>query len=901
MKNSGASLLAFCAFAMLSRVAPAIAAPAVITVTEDVLRPASEVPPLGVNNWGNVGAVKYSAGNLIKDPGFEPSMMRKLYRVIEVGKDRGHHWVSLDGPGTSNYLLYTDGTFSGARMRAYRMLDADGNSLPYNKDRSGNPIINSENAAQVQPVFDSRVLPKGAPGFPNGGWLAPSPEKYKEWQDMGKVAKAALREKWRVYYEGDVSLQVDDVVIFQKQWIWPSTDDFHPRIGERGISSTWSIVNERGSLRYQAHVGPTPDEMDAGVSHLAIEPKDEEALVWHKLFGNITRGDAGWYGQLEPGARYHYEAWLKVAADGTGKAALGFVDNGSFEKSYFGTKLDREFSVDGKWQRYSFTFTAPEPPKTGGIGGAAIQYKGDKALFVDDVSLQPVYGDGDEKRPFVPFHRLQKELADCQPAQGPKGAQRSWVGLTEVPMKSILSWINGNTVGISWYISVRPAAPTTIPRVLSLLEQTGDSPADRMVPWLVIQVMYDEEEYRALIEYLAAPYDPEKDTAESRPFAHLRYTQRGHGRPWIDDFKEIIIEFGNENWHNRIMASWIGFGRYGGVHQYGKEYGLFCRYYIEQMQGSPYWDDRITFSLGGNYSAGVTEDGRVTGYGQEASQACGLNQYEGHATYVGPRWEMNEKSATSIDDTGFQRTLLCYITRTSEWEKQNAAWKRLQQMGLKHRLAAYEGGPSGFGLRAKNKEEDRAGEVYGKSKAMGVAALDGWLDAYRLGWTYQCYLSFNQGRWWSSHTSFAHGFRPSPGFLAMTMRNRAMAGDLLAVQVEDNPTINVDVPEGRGRGAKLVKKDIDLIGAYAMGDKNQLSVALLNRSLTETHEVALHLPVKTPKSIEHWWLTGDPRDTNLDAYKVELKNEKMDTARLQDGRMSVTLPPGSTTVYVFQR
>ena len=263
---------------------------------------------------------------------------------------------------------------------------------------------------------------------------------------------------------------------------------------------------------------------------------------------------------------------------------------------------------------------------------------------------------------------------------------------------------------------------------------------------------------------------------------------------------------------------------------------------------------------------------------------------------------MNEKSATSIDDVGFQRTLLAYTAfKRPEFEKQHAAWKRLQEMGLTHRITAYEGGPSGFGLRAKNKAEERAGEVYGKSKAMGVAALDAWLDAYRLGWTWQCYLSFGQGKWWNSHTSFARGFRPSPGFLAQTMRNRAMRGDLLAVQIDGNPTISIDIPEGRGKRAKLVKKAIDLIGAYAMGDAGQLSVALLNRSLTQAQEVTLELPVKTTTGITRWWLEGDPRDTNLDALKVTLEQEELSADLLENGRMAATIPAGTPAVYVFRR
>jgi hypothetical protein len=254
-----------------------------------------------------------------------------------------------------------------------------------------------------------------------------------------------------------------------------------------------------------------------------------------------------------------------------------------------------------------------------------------------------------------------------------------------------------------------------------------------MVPWLIMQVTHREDEYRQLVEYLAAPYDPARDTPESKPMACKRARQRGHGRPWTDDFREIIIEFGNENWHNRVNANWIGLGRFGHVHGGGREYGVWGRYMIDEMKRSPYWDEStLRVCFGGNYSARVNDDGSVSGYGQEATVAAGgANDYHSHATYIGPRWETGESSQTTIDDRGVQKTLLAYrMAKEEEWSRQAATDRRLHEMGFKTRMSAYEGGPSGFGLRAKTPEEDRAGEYYGKSCAMGTAVLDSWLDAW---------------------------------------------------------------------------------------------------------------------------------------------------------------------------
>ena len=86
-----------------------------------------------------------------------------------------------------------------------------------------------------------------------------------------------------------------------------------------------------------------------------------------------------------------------------------------------------------------------------------------------------------------------------------------------------------------------------------------------------------------------------------------------------------------------------------------------------------------------------------------------------------------------------------------------------------------------------------------------------------------------------------------------------------------------------------------------MGDADQLSVALLNRSLTNAQKVALELPFRATTSITRWWLEGNPRDTNLDALKVTLEHEQLSANLLKGGRMQVTIPAGTPEVYVFQR
>lgn len=884
----------------------------VIEVSQEVIRSSGELEPLGVNNFGGVGGTKYTAGNLITNAGFEPVRIRDLYRVIESGQENGRCWITLDGPGTSKWLTYTTGTYSGAKMRVYRFVDADGQPLPY-KDvgwAQGGKILDATNGDACVPLFTTTVLPKGTPGFPDGGWLAPSPAEYAQWQKMSSEDRAEWEKKWRVYYEADEPLRMDDVVIFERSFAWPDPADFHPRMVEKGAAGTWTDVT--GTSTHVSLPDDAPAEMMGGHGALEVTPADGVAELWHKIFGGTGRSDASWYGTLEEGVTYRYEAWVTETGATGGEITLGFGGNrpGSVEAGYFGDKSTNEsFAAPATWTRIGYEFTAPQTPPNGGIEGAIIRYRGTGKLLVDNVKLQPVYEPGDADKPFVVYRKLFNTLMENQPATGRKGAARVWFGLNFASMESLCNW-NAES-GLRLFAGVAAATSATnmtLPKALTYLEATGDAPETRMVPWIITQVTHTEEEYQQLVEYLAAPYDPATDTPQSKPMAYKRVRQRGHNRPWTDDFRELIIEYGNENWHNRAMADWIGMGRAGTVHQAGREYGLWGKHMTEVMKDSPYWNgDKIHICFGGNYSAGVAEDGSVSGYGQEATVAAdGINDYHGHATYIGPRWETGESSQSTIDDNGVQKTLFAYhMQKEEEWTRQQAADERLREMGLDVRMVAYEGGPSGFGLRAKTPEEDRAGEYYGKSYAMGTAILDAWLDAWAKGWTYQCYLSFGQGRWWNSHTSISQGHRPSPGWLAQTMINRTMSNrDMLAVKVTGAPALAVELPRSQGeiRNNQPVRtKDIPIIYAHAMGDANYLAVAVVNLDLSRAQAVALKLPMESATRITRHYMDGGPRDTNLDELKVTLASRNVDSADLRDGDFRAQIAPGSGVIFVFEK
>lgn len=625
-------------------------------------------------------------------------------------------------------------------------------------------------------------------------------------------------------------------------------------------------------------------------------------MLWNKLASGVGRRDREWYGTLDEGITYRYEAWVK-GDGGTLTLTFGEANPARATEGYFGHSISRSFVVEPRWTRVGFDFVAP-PPGRDGIWGATLLIEGGATVRVDNVKLQPVYGPDDGDRPFVIHRPLFQTLLDAQPAAGRKGAARVWFGLNSASMASLLDWYSESKLVLGTALRVSAATTYTLPRALMILEATGDSPETRMVPWLMGQVTHTEDEYRQLIEYLAAPYDPARDTPHNKPMAWKRFTQRGHGRPWADDFREIILEFGNENWHNRAMPSWIGMGRYGAVHQHGRAMRLWIAHMVAELRKSPWWrPDKFRVVAGGNYSAGVRPDGTVSGYGQESVVAAGgaANDHS-HATYVGPLWEMGEASQSVVDNAGFQRTLLAHRGgNLPEWERQREAHERLLELGFNVRMTVYEGGPSGFGLRARTPEEDLAGEIYGKSLAMGTAVFDAWLNAWRLGWTHQCYLSFGQGKWWNSHTSRSNGHRPSPAWLAMTLINRHLANlDMLRVTVEGAPTLTMDAPRRRARAGAETRREVPVVTAHAFGNERRLAIALANLHFSEPQTVELRLPFAAARRIEWHHLDGDPRQTNLDAMNVTMRSEVLNASRLRNGRLELSLPRGVAGVVVVE-
>ncbi len=878
-------------------------APAALTVTDKVV--VRRVEPIGANLTAIAGGTNFAVNNHVWNSGFEPAVWRKFVRVERAGKN-WFEWDSHGGPGYWN-LAWT-GLGNGATLRFYRIVDQSGQPLSY---ADGKDLNEPSGAHHVVFVGEDRI-PVPSAEFPEGGYIA-NDERDGD----------SSNDAHRVYLQrGEHDLQFGDYVYMMLKTTNISSEASPPDLrkhydGEHPFfhgTAAW-----RGRL--VRHPDPLPAEFEEpGETCLTAEFPDEGKIALHQFVYHKyePQGEGQWYSQLHPGAAYRVDVWLRQEGLGNeGRARFCFRNHPGYEA--VSQPESAMWQVTDRWQKFSYEFTAPAYP-TGNYAHIAhgLEFTGPGQVWIDNFVLYR-HDDAHEKRPFTPHAVSFDEFMASVPAEGKKPALRFYGPIYHAAtVESLMGNYGDSSWEVAWNMRFGSAPIATLAQCMYWAYKTGDSPATRVVPHLTFNEEYVESDWKALVEYLGVPYDPKVDRPETKPFAYRRYRYRGKdGRPWTEEFREIVIEYGNETWHNGAGGyGWDGWGRPGFVHRGGTEYGLFARYmFDEHVMKMPAWrqlrlGDKIKFALGGNYDADLDSPGA---YAELAALEKPSIAYVGHANYVGPKWETGDQAAaSSFNDYGVQETLVSRVTGIGRTiEDAAAARDILRQRGIDYGLIAYEGGPSGYW---QNKEKPEVDELYGKSAAMGLAALDAWLYSSYVGFKHQCYLGFSSGKWWSSHTlPEAGGFRPHVGWLALQLRNRYARGDnMREITFESVPTCKRD------------DKEIPLLAAYALTGERVCSLFLLNRKLAGEHggtdfgagttPVTVALPFNAVKNVTLYKIArtdgspADPRDNNLESQVVSIVEQHLPstafhrrfTVNDRTGALPEGLPPGAIYLYVFE-
>lgn len=683
-----------------------------------------------------------------------------------------------------------------------------------------------------------------------------------------------------------------DILVIAHKKTEIDLDDLSPRLPNRNVGFYWNGEGVKFTLA-PFNRGNQPHQGGAGESCLKAEFSSGSRRMMQYVFTGPKGQDNHWYSQLEPGKRYLVEFWAKGEGFKGGRVTFGYgIDDPGYKA------LDKEIVITEGWKKHSFSFTGPPlPMNQQWVFGHGFQAEGPGTLYLDNMRVSRVDSPADDKRAFLPHPDLMAEFLESQSA-GKKGTLRIYGPVfNHSPMSSILQGFNSSRADVSWMASVQGDSARSLPQSLELAFATGSNPETRVVPWITFQVTQDEDEWQALIEYLAEPFDPAVDEAKGKPWAALRFSQRGHGRPWTADFREMILEIGNETWHNGAAGygfEGFGYGSFIAPNEptWGTEYGLMAGRFFGAMRSTPSWKKaggKIKLAAGGFYDGDV-QNGQPVGYA-EVGQSKGMGaDIVGHANYVGPKWETGDTPMAAFDAKGIQATLAAWFTDNLELrKKQHEAQKLLAGRGIKYDQGAYEGGPSGYFVPGNGtKEQNEISQLYGKSLAMAIPALDSWLSCPLYGFTHQAFFSYGQGSNWNSHTTLNEGFRPTPGWLAMTMRNRHVSGDMVEALGADVPVIQVGST-----------KEVPLVGVYAYKDGAKWMVFVLSRSGDKVQPVTLSMPVRSAKVTLHR-LEGKPTDNNLKEMKVKIVSQVL--GRLDGlGLLRLEpLQPASIRLYVFE-
>ncbi len=864
--------------------------PGDITISNTVV--ITGIEPIGMNISTIAGGTNYAINNYVWGSGMEPAIARYLVRIEATEVDTDGTWIAweLDGGNVHMWDVNATGFGDGAVVRLYRLVDANGQPLAY--------------AEGMQDATGAdHVIFLGETTVPAGGWIAEGSESENN--------RVYLTDSFPDLAFGDYA------IIIVKKTELPA-EQVHPRLYEwfESGNRTFSWYQDTVSATLVPHPGTIPAEFtDPGETCLQMTfPEGNSGWFGQYIFHSYDQGEGQWYGQLVPGAHYRASVWLRQ--EGLPNGQVRFVINGP----YSALAQQTPWTVTGEWRQYTYDFVAPDYPTGGSHAGLGFELTGPGTVWFDNFLVYQ-YDAAHNFAPFTPNRVSFDELMAAMPLTGAKPAVRfyptSYAGHDD--MAHLLSNYGNSRIDFIYNIQAGEKS-VLIPQIMGYAMATGDTPEERIIPYITVSEEYTEIEWMQLVEYLGVPYDPATDTPTSKPWAYLRYQQRGIGTPWTDEFREIVLEFGNESWHNGAFGGWHGFGRPGWVHFGGREYGLFAHYYfVENVMAQPWWneynlDAKIRLALNANYSA------ELDSYGELAVQGVPtLTTYLGHANYVGPKWETGETPHQAFDDHGMQETLIAaYTDMYGLIDKVAETREYLMAQGLAdYAPIAYEGGPSGYYVPGQGTVTQTAiSQLYGKSQGMGVAAMDVWLYSSLNGYKHQEMFGFASGDNWTSHTMpLAGGFRRHSGWLSLMMRNRYASGDTML-----QTTLNT-YPSYTREGV-----EVPLLTAYTISDTDSLSLFVLSRKLGGVHDnadfgdgttpVTVHFPPRSCAALTRYALTApdgsptDPRVNNTDEENIALTSVSLDTALCAAGELVIGpdtggvaggMPQGTVYLYVFDQ
>jgi hypothetical protein len=634
------------------------------------------------------------------------------------------------------------------------------------------------------------------------------------------------------------------------------------------------------------HEPATPVE-EAGETYLKLRLGTgvRESLV---TFNHGGTGQA-FYEVLE-NTPYIGEVWLR--RDGAGSVQFrlaGFYERGP------NPIAPVVFEVGRNWKKFVFRFTPPAVMSGEGVAGMLLEFTGPGTFDVDNFRIYRA------DTPFLDFppRDLQALKDTGLSALRTHGTIKTGVRSYDMEQLTNPGGVISGTARLN-----------TLPQMLRNMQQVVAN------PWLQIEYHMAPREWLGLLEYLAAPYDPRKDSPQAKPWAFKRHAQ-GRERPWTDQFPKVYFELGNETW-NRLFQPWV-FDTMtdainGKSYSPGQVYGMYQEFVIATLRSSPYWksaglDRKFVFVLGG-WASNI-------GYSRDAAINSPSSDLLAIAAYNGG-WDEGEgpplAGASGLYDTLAQTGQAAMPTADRYAKELPLLIARGAARGLK--LATYEAGP-GYALNGLNnnkvsKEQNLAQEQVMKSLAAGTATLDAFLARAYRGFDLQNFFAFDRGALWRSHAKWYHGGQAYPSWKTIELFNAHANGAMLGVETLAVPSADI---KGFSRRESITGSP--LVAAYATQKGDRLSVFVLSRRVSGYPlpdddgytPVSVELPFDTARSITLYRMSGPPQANNLIADNVKIEKLPIAGSALAGKRLTVNaetggdqrgLPAASTFLYVFE-
>lgn len=494
--------------------------------------------------------------------------------------------------------------------------------------------------------------------------------------------------------------------------------------------------------------------------------------------------------------------------------------------------LDTDVPLTRAWARYSEEFTANETAPPAAAVEAGFSVTGGSVLL-SDVSLEQVDSDPANHTAFR--DEVVETLKELHP--GLLRLMESDAGLGSTIENLLVPPAARERSGYRAWFKPSDDVAVGIPEFLELCRETGAE------PWIVAPAAMSLDETRILAEYLAGP-------ATTRG-GELR-AAAGRSEPWTQAFGTIHIELGNETWNPDYRGESIedpaAYGRRANV--------VFAAF----RRAAGYQSGRFDLVVGTH----AYDPGRNT----VLLAASPLANTLAIAPYL-----MRSVTQWANDDELYGPLL----AQPEEMSRDGFVAQTAQSAGGRQ-LAVYEVNLHTTGGTAPKAVLDR----FTPSDAAGVAAAGHMLRMMRdHGVRDEMLFSLPQYefrrpdgtpiRLWGSVVEMGADGRKRPQFLAESLANRAIRGDLVKVEIRgQNPAH--DQPQGND-GVRL--RDVHEIDAYAFRGGKRHSLIVFNYGLHQARRIDIDAPGLThdANATLSRLVSASPGDTNEATVKVRVEEQ----------------------------